>query len=243
MGRGGTGTDRGDAITVVIADDHLAFGEALEIVLAQEDDLQVIEVVTDGEAAIEAVERYEPDIVIMDMTMPGMDGIEATRRIRDTTGDTQVIVLSGTEDELAVGRAVQAGARGYLRKTDAVGDLPTAIRRAFRGDVLNAEDEVNRSLARLHRRRAQEGSLEQRMERLTPRELEILQRIANGETNAKIAAELEMSPNTLRTHTQNVLTKLGVHSKLDAIVAAIRHGKVTTDPPHNGNGDLEPETA
>jgi DNA-binding CsgD family transcriptional regulator len=76
------------------------------------------------------------------------------------------------------------------------------------------------------------------MQRLTPRELEILQRIANGETSAKIAADLEMSPNTLRTHTQNVLTKLGVHSKLEAIVAAIRHGKVsTTSPP---NGDLEP---
>jgi DNA-binding NarL/FixJ family response regulator len=238
MGRGGTGTERAAAITVVIADDHLAFGEALEIVLEQEADLQVIEVVTDGPAAIEAVERYEPDVVIMDMSMPGMDGIEATRRIRDGAGSTQVIVLSGAEDDLGVGRAVQAGARGYLRKTDAVGDLPSAIRRAFRGDALNTEDEVNESLTRLRRRRAQEGSLEQRMQRLTPRELEILQRIANGETSAKIAADLEMSPNTLRTHTQNVLTKLGVHSKLEAIVAAIRHGKVsTTSPP---NGDVEP---
>jgi DNA-binding NarL/FixJ family response regulator len=245
MTRGGTGTDHEAAITVVIADDHLAFGEALEIVLGQEDDLQVIEVVTDGAAAIEAVHRHEPDVVIMDMAMPGMDGIEATRRIIDEAGDTQVIVLSGTEDVLAVGRAVQAGARGYLRKTDAVGDLPSAIRRAFRGDALNPEDEVSESLGRLRHRRAQDGNLEQRMQRLTPRELEILQRIANGETNAKIASELEMSPNTLRTHTQNVLTKLGVHSKLDAIVAAIRHGKVSTTPPANGgtNGDRQHEPA
>jgi len=239
MGRGGTGTERADAITVVIADDHLAFGEALEIVLGQESDLQVIEVVTDGPAAIEAVERFEPDVVIMDMSMPGMDGIEATRRIREGAGGTQVIVLSGAEDDLGVGRAVLAGARGYLRKTDAVGDLPGAIRRAFHGDALNPEDEVNQSLSRLRRRRASEGNLEQRMQRLTPRELEILQRIANGETSAKIAAELEMSPNTLRTHTQNVLTKLGVHSKLDAIVAAIRYGKVTTNTPPNG--DMAPE--
>jgi DNA-binding NarL/FixJ family response regulator len=135
MGRGGTGTERADAITVVIADDHLACGDALEIVLGQESDLQVIEVGTDGPAAIEAVERFEPDVVIMDMSMPGMDGIEATRRIREGAGGTQVIVLSGAEDDLGVGRAVLAGARGYLRKTDAVGDLPGAIRRAFHGDA------------------------------------------------------------------------------------------------------------
>ena len=240
MGTGGTHTDRGDAITVVIADDHRAFGEALEIVLAQEDDLQVIEVVTDGAAALQAVARHDPDVVIMDMSMPGMGGIEATRKIRDEGVHTQVIVLSGTEDDLAVGRAVQAGARGYLSKTEAVGDLASAIRRAFHGDTLNPEEEVNRSLSRLRRRRAQDGNLEQRMQRLTPRELEILQRIADGETNAQIARELEMSPNTLRTHTQNVLTKLGVHSKLDAIVAAIRHGKVTTN--RAVGGDLETET-
>jgi DNA-binding NarL/FixJ family response regulator len=241
MGRGGTGIARDDAITVVIADDHLAFGEALEVVLGQETDLEVIEVVTDGASAIEAVERHEPDIVIMDMSMPGMDGIEATRRIRDASGDTQVIVLSGAEDDLGVGRAVQAGARGYLRKTDAVGELPGAIRRAFRGDALNADDEVSLSMDLLRRRRVLEGNLEQRMQRLTPRELEILQRIANGETNATIAADLRMSPNTLRTHTQNVLTKLGVHSKLEAVMAAVRHGKITTSAPMP-TGGLEPET-
>jgi DNA-binding NarL/FixJ family response regulator len=208
-------------------------------VLAREDDLQVMEVVTDGAAAVQAVSRLHPDVVIMDVSMPGMDGIEATRKIRNEGLDTQVIVLSGTEDDFAMGRAVQAGARGYLSKTEAVGDLAGAIRRAFHGDALNPEEEINRSLSRLRRRRAQEGNVEQRMARLTPRELEILQRIADGETNAQIARELDMSPNTLRTHTQNVLTKLGVHSKLDAIVAAIRHGKVSTSHP---DGGLESES-
>ena len=236
MGTGGARTES-DAITVVIADDHRAFGEALEVVLAQEQDLKVIEVVTDGASALQAVARHDPDVVIMDMAMPGMDGIEATRKIRDEGSHTQVIVLSGTEDDLAMGRAVQAGARGYLSKTEAVGDLPGAIRRAFHGDSLNPEEEVNLSLNRLRRRRQQEGGLEQRMRRLTPRELEILQRIADGETNAQIAKELQMSPNTLRTHTQNVLTKLGLHSKLDAIVAAIRYGKISANP--TPSDDLE----
>ena len=240
MGTGGPNAGSSSAITVVIADDHLAFGEALEVVLAKEDDLEVIEVVTDGPSALRAVARHEPDVVIMDMSMPGMDGIEATRKIRDEGLRTQVIVLSGTEDELAMGRAVQAGARGYLSKTGAIADLARAIRRASKGDELNAEEDVNRSLSRLRRRRAAEGNIEQRMSRLTPRELEILQRIADGESNAQIARELEMSPNTLRTHTQNGLTKLGVHSKLDAIVAAIRHGKVTTTT--DDGGDLETES-
>ena len=238
MGSGGVHTDD-ETITVVIADDHRAFGEALEIVLDREDDLRVMEVVTDGEAAVKAVARLDPDIVIMDLLMPGMNGIEATRRIRDEGKHTQVIVLSGTEDDLAMGRAVQAGARGFLSKMGAVSELPGALRRAFRGDTLNDEEEIDRSLSRLRRRRAHDGNIEQRMQRLTPRELEILQRIADGATNAQIARELDMSPNTLRTHTQNVLTKLGVHSKLDAVVAAIRYGKVAAEPVLEGDEDNE----
>jgi len=217
-----------EPITVVIADDHRSFGEALEVALDNEQDLRVIEVVTDGTAAIESASKEHPDIVLMDLQMPGVGGIEATRRIHEETAGTAVIILSGQEDEVSLARAIQAGARGYLRKTEAIVGLADAIRRAYRGEPLHTSVEVEESLRWLRRRRAQDGNISQRIERLTPRELEILQRMANGDTPEAIATELGMSKHTLRTHTQNVLTKLGVHSKLDAIVAAIRYGKVRT---------------
>jgi DNA-binding NarL/FixJ family response regulator len=130
---------------------------------------------------------------------------------------------------LALGRAIQAGAHGFLRKTAAVQDLAEAVRAAHRGEPLNAHDEVEFALRRLRRLRARDDDIDQRFDRLTRRELQILQLLADGKAPDEIAAELGVSRNTLRTHIQNILMKLGVHSKLDAIVAAIRHGRVTTE--------------
>ena len=123
---------------------------------------------------------------------------------------------------------MQAGASGFLQKTEGVGGLAEAIRRAHRGEPLHNAVDIDESLRKLRRRRATDAGIAKRLERLTPRELEILQRLTDGQPGDRIASELGMSPHTLRTHTQNVLTKLGVHSKLEAIVAAIRHGKVRT---------------
>jgi DNA-binding NarL/FixJ family response regulator len=215
-------------IRVVIADDHRSFGEALQIALGGEQDLSVIEVVTDGEAAVEVAHDRRPDVVLMDVQMPGLDGLEATRRIHRDSVETKVILLSGHDDDVALARAVEAGARGFLRKTQAVSDLADAIRRCYRGEPLHPVGEVERSLARFRMQRRADGELARRVQRLTPREVEILQRIAGGEPSVEIAASLGMSRHTLRTHVQNVLTKLGVHSKTDAVVAAIRFGKVKT---------------
>jgi DNA-binding NarL/FixJ family response regulator len=220
--------DHDGAITVLIADDHLAFGEALQIALDKEHDLKVIEVVTNGPGAVEAAANASPDVVLMDLQMPGMDGVEAARRIRGAEDAPAVILLSGFDEDHSLGRAVQAGASGFLRKTEAVSWLADAIRRAHRGEPLHEPSEVEESLRKLRRRRIADGGIARRLERLTPRELEILQRLTDGQSAEEIATDLGMSPHTLRTHTQNVLTKLGVHSKLDAIIAAIRHGKVHT---------------
>jgi NarL family two-component system response regulator LiaR len=217
------------AIKVLIVDDQRTFGEALSLALAKEKDLTVIDVVTDGQTAVRVTEERHPDVVLMDLAMPGMDGIEATRRIIEETPDAHVILLTGHVGDLTTARAVQAGASGCLPKTEAVVDLAGAVRRAHAGESLMDPEEVEASLRRLRHRRMQEATIEQRLERLTPRELEILQLIADGVPADQIAPTLSVSPHTLRTHLQNVLTKLKVHSKLDAVVLAIRHGKIVAN--------------
>lgn len=223
MARTGTRT-----IGVLIVDDERTFGEALQLALRHERDLAVVDVATDGEGAIEAVRRHRPDVVLMDVAMPGMSGIEATRRIKELDPDARVLILSGHEDPLLLARAVQAGAVGLLRKTEAVAAVAEAVRRAYRGEPIHDEDEVETALRRLRHRRSADADAAARLQRLTPRERQVLERMATGASSEEIARALGMSPHTLRTHIQNILLKLGVHSKMEALVLAIRHGLVTT---------------
>jgi DNA-binding NarL/FixJ family response regulator len=217
-----------DPIKILIVDDERTFGEALELALRHEKDLEVVHVSVDGDDAVRALDAHHPDVVLMDIAMPGMSGIEATRRIKSEDPETQVLILSGHEDPLLLARAVQAGAVGLLRKTETVVNVASSVRRAYRGEPIHDQDEVDTALRRLRHRRDQDADAQQRLERLTPRESQILEQMATGAAPDLIAKALGMSPHTLRTHTQNILTKLGVHSKMEALVLAIRHGAVGT---------------
>jgi DNA-binding NarL/FixJ family response regulator len=213
-------------IGTLIVDDHRTFGEALHIAMETEKDFRVIGVATSGEEAVSIAENEQPDVVLMDIEMPGMDGIEAIRKVKAVDPEARVVVVSAHQGELIFAKAVEAGASGFLSKDTALRDLVASVRLAYQGEPLIEPEEIRRVLRHLRHRRAQEATEQQRAERLTPRETEILQLMADGASPDLIAERLRVSPYTLRTHVQNVLTKLGVHSKLEALAFAIRHGKV-----------------
>jgi two-component system, NarL family, response regulator LiaR len=237
-------TARSQAITVLIVDDERTFGEALEVALGREKDLRIVHVATDGPQGVRAANRHHPDVVLMEAAMPGMSGIEATRRIKEADPGAAVLILSGHEDEHLLARAVQAGAAGLVPKTEAIVNVARTVRRAHRGESLHDRVEVEGAMRRLRHRRNSDDDARQRLDRLTPREVQILTLMAEGRTPEAISETLGMSPNTLRTHMQNVLTKLGVHSKVEALVLAIRHGRVATvDVTETGtNTKIETET-
>lgn len=211
---------------MLIADDHRSFAEALRTVIRLEDGMAVVGVVHDGEEAVRVALDKRPDVVLMDVAMPGADGITATRRIKEEWPDTRVVMLSAHEEEQNVARAIDAGAAGFVSKERPIKEVARSIRAAYRGESLIEPAEMRRILLHLRRKREQDAARRARVERLTHRETEILQGLADGVPPERLADGLGISRNTLRTHVQNILFKLKVHSKHEAIVQAIRHGKV-----------------
>lgn len=216
---------RGPPIKVLVVDDHRTFAEALALAIGLEKNFD-IRVASSGDEAVRAAREERPDVVLMDIQMPGMDGIEAIRRIRETQPRSLVLVLSAHDEDLVKARAIEAGAIGHIPKDTPLTEVPEIIRRAARGEPLIEQSEVHRLLRLLHHRRHQESTERQRANRLSPRQLQVLQMIAQGATNNDIAERLGTSPLTVRTHVQNILMRLGVHTKLEAVALAIRHGKV-----------------
>jgi len=223
--------DQHPNIRVVIADDHRAFAEALATTIRMEKDLRVVAIVHDGESAIEVAIDQEPDVVLMDLQMPGVDGIAATRRIKEKHPETRVVILSATEAEHDRARALDAGAEGYVSKERSVKEVTSSVRAVFQGKALVSPEESRRILDHLRKRRAHDLAERERVDRLTPRETQILQGLADGLSTDRLAGKLDISRNTLRTHVQNILFKLKVHSKVEALALAIRHGKVRADDP------------
>jgi DNA-binding NarL/FixJ family response regulator len=219
------------AIRVLIADDHRSFAEALRTAIRMERGMSVVAVVHDGVTAVEAARRRRPDVVLMDVQMPRTDGIAATRQVLQERPDTRVVMLSAFEEEHNVARALDAGAIGFLSKYSPVKEIIRAVRAAYRGDALIDPADVRRILTHLRKKRAQDAAARARVERLTRRETEILQGLAEGRSPERLADQLGISRHTLRTHQQNILFKLKVHSKLEALALAIRHGKVRTGEP------------
>lgn len=206
-------------IRVVIADDHHLFRQGLRNLLGKEPDINVVGEARDGQDAIDTVSRSRPDVVVMDVDMPGINGIEATARIRKSFPTIQVVMLSMHSDPVLIGQTLDNGAKGYVLKKSVSMDLVSAIRTACGGTTYLSQA-IN--LPEYQYDPSPRGAAP----RLTSRELEVLQQIADGESNRMIADALHISMKTVEHHRANLMAKLNTHSLPDLIRTAIRQGLI-----------------
>jgi DNA-binding NarL/FixJ family response regulator len=207
------------SIRLLIVDDHSVVRQGLRMFLGLDPDFEIVGEAASGQEAIIQVEKQQPDVVLMDLLMPGMDGIEATKIIRSDHPDTEVIALTSVLEDASVVNAVRAGAIGYLLKDTEADELIKAIKSAAAGQVQLSPKAAERLMREI---RAPDNP-----EKLTSRETEVLQLLAEGKANKEIATELHISETTVKTHVSNILMKLGVNSRTQAAIYAARIGLVS----------------
>lgn len=211
-------------IRILLADEQSLFREAVRSVLEGEPDIAVVGEARDGLQAVGEAERLQPDVALLDAGLPNGDGIRATMLIRERVPGCRVLVLSGAEDGRILVEALEAGANGFLSKGSPLSELIDAARALFRGEILIPPQMLGGLLNRLIRRRREQDDALRLLSRLTRREREVLRLLAHGADNDGIAQSLVISPQTARTHVQNVLGKLEVHSRLEAAAFVTRSG-------------------
>ena len=215
-----------DALRVLIVDDHDLFRSGLRNLLEVEEGIQIIGEAAGGHEALRIVQELTPDVVVMDLNMPGMGGVEATRHITSLAPLTRVVMLTISDEDNDVIDAILAGACGYLLKDASIQDLLTGIRAAALGESLISPTIAAKVLQRL-RASSKRPEIESTIRaELSDREIEVLKLIANGKDNAMIAAELHISPKTVKNHISNILMKLQIENRIQAAVYAVRSGIV-----------------
>jgi two-component system, NarL family, response regulator LiaR len=213
-------------IRVLIADDHAVVRQGLRTFLELQDDMEVVGEAADGDEAVALVEQTAPDVVLLDLVMPRVDGIEATRRIRERSPETRILVLTSFADDHTVLPAVRAGAAGYLLKDVQPPELARAIRTVHAGEALLAPAVATMLVEQLAAEDGGDANAREERAHLTPRELEVLAELARGRANKAIAFELGVSERTVKTHVSNILGKLGFTDRTQAAVYAVEHGLV-----------------
>jgi NarL family two-component system response regulator LiaR len=206
-------------IRVMIVDDHLMIRDGLRVFLSIYEDIKVVAEADDGEQAVLLCRGERPDVVLMDLLMPNMDGIEATRRIRSEDDSIQVIALTSFADQELVEKAFRAGAISYLMKDVHSDKLAETIREARRGRS-TIDSAAAQALV------ASTGEETPKGEALTPRERDILVMLTEGKTNKEIAKQLSLSDGTVRFHVSNILSKMGVSNRTEAVSFALQQGLV-----------------
>ncbi len=214
-----------ESIRVLIVDDHDLFRTGLRNLLEEQGVHVVGEAATGGDA-VRIVRELTPDVVVMDLNMPGMGGVEATRNITAIAPLTRVVMLTISDEDNDVMDAILAGACGYLLKDASIQDLVSGIRSAAQGESLISPHIAAKVLQRVRATSAQPEIADLIRAELSEREIEVLKLIANGKDNALIAAELHISPKTVKNHISNILMKLQIDNRIQAAVYAVRSGIV-----------------
>lgn len=215
------------SIEVVLADDQAMVRAGFRMILESEPDIAVVGEAEDGEQAVAAAQRLRPDLVLMDIQMPGVDGLEATRRITARAElDTRVVILTTFERDDYVFDALRSGASGFLLKNAPPEELVHAARVVAQGNALLSPSVTRRIIEQFAERPARAVARPE-LDRLTDREQEVLRLLASGRSNAELASELFVGEGTIKTHVSNVLTKLGVRDRVQAVVFAYESGLVT----------------
>ena len=211
------------ALRILIVDDHALFRRGLQMVLKQEPDIDVVGEAGDGHEAVDKAQELMPDVILMDVRMPRRSGIEATQQIKDLLPHVKILMLTISDEEADLYDAIKAGASGYLLKEISIDEVADAIRSVWAG-----QSRISPSMAAklLTEFAAMSKRAEERQQlpapRLTDREMEVLKLVAQGLNNRDIAKELFISENTVKNHIRNILEKLHLHSRMEAVVYAVR---------------------
>lgn len=217
--------ERLEPIRTLIVDDHALFRRGLEIVLVTEPDIEVVGEASDGAEAVAKAGESLPDVVLMDIKMPRSSGIEACRAIKDIAPSARIIILTMSDEEEDLFDAIKAGATGYLLKDIPLDQVAEAVRSVHGGQPLISPSMAGKLLtefASLARRDDEEPPQQVPAPKLTDREMQVLKLVARGMNNRDIAKELFISDNTVKNHVRNILEKLQIHSRMEAVMVAVR---------------------
>jgi len=215
-----------ERITVLLVEDHDSYRQALEAVMAGTEDLRVVAQTGRADEAGALAGEHRPQVAVIDLDLVGGTGVTALADVRAASPDTATAVLSALTDDVEFGRAIEAGAAAVLHKSVDIPELLDALRVVARGGIALSPEDTSRRLRALAADREQHWHARLLTEHLTQRELEVLERLAQGADHHQIAREFRISPETVQTHIRNLHAKLGVRSRLEAVVKAVRLGIV-----------------
>ncbi len=211
---------------ILLVEDHASFRQTLAFVFDQESEFEVVAQAGSLAEARQVMDGLEVDLGVMDLSLPDGEGIELIKDLREANPHFAALVLTASLDRAEHARAVESGAAGILHKSAGVDEIMDATRRLGEGETLLSQEELIALLRLAGQSREEEREARASIEQITPREREVLQALAEGLSNKEIAAKLHVSVDTERTHMMNILNKLGVHSRLQALLFATRHGLV-----------------